>query len=141
MEDTNIDLETQTDAIPFFSFNNQTYKAKVVSCHDGDSICVIFYFDGKFQKFKIRLYGIDAPEMKPLLSNKNRNIIIRKAEKTKARLEELVLNKCVYVHCMDFDKYGRILANITLEHNNKKTINDILVEENLAVPYFGDTKQ
>jgi endonuclease YncB( thermonuclease family) len=52
-------------------------------------------------------------------------------------LEELILNKNVYLLCKDFDKYGRILGVVKYNLSDKKTINDIMLEEGHGDPYFG----
>lgn len=126
-----------------FTFNGEVHLAKVVKCYDGDTFHCIFMHDGKLQKFHIRMYGYDSCEMKPSLSIplKERLELKRKAELAKKRIEELILNKNVYLFCMDFDKYGRILGNVKININDKKTINDIMLEEGHGYAYFGGTKR
>jgi len=57
--------------------------------------------------------------------------------KAKARVIELILNKDVTLQSFKTDKYGRYLANIYLGDIN---VNQLLITEGLAVPYFGGTK-
>jgi endonuclease YncB( thermonuclease family) len=87
--------------------------------------------------------GYDSWEMKPnkSLPENKRNELITKAHLAKQRLEELILNKNVYIFCKKFDKYGRILASVKLDLNDTKTINDIMIEENHGYVYFGGTKK
>ena len=42
---------------------------------------------------------------------------------------------------MKFDKYGRLLGTVKLNHSDKKTVNDIMVEEGHGYPYYGGTKK
>lgn len=54
-------------------------------------------------------------------------------------------NIIVWVECYDFDKYGRLLANVFLYDEklnkiNKFSISDILIFEKLAYRYDGGTK-
>jgi endonuclease YncB( thermonuclease family) len=54
-----------------------------------------------------------------------------------------ILNKSMYfvwVECFDFDKYGRLLANIYKEENSQEHFSQILLREKLAYEYKGDTK-
>lgn len=73
----------------------------------------------------IRIYGINAPEMKgeskPL------------GEKSKARLKELLEGKDVTVEYKCNDKYGRRVAVIILDDKN---IGDIMIQEGLAETFM-----
>jgi len=44
----------------------------------------------------------------------------------------------VWIECLEFDKYGRLLANVFFDKT--KNIADILVSEKLAYRYDGGTK-
>lgn len=136
------ELENCTDC-PKFTFDGEVHLGKIISCYDGDTCHGVFKYNGEYKVFIIRMYGYDSPEMKPSkdIEENERNILIEKAHDAKHRLEELILNKCVYIFCKDFDKYGRILANIKLNLNDKKTVNDIMIEEGKGYPYFGGTKK
>ena len=46
----------------------------------------------------------------------------------------------MWIECVDFDKYGRLLTNVFLNKEDDKSISDILLEEKLAYKYNGDTK-
>lgn len=88
------------------------WQGKVVGVSDGDTITILR--DGHDQ-YKIRLYGIDAPENgQPhgMASKKN--------------LSDLVFGKTVLVDSVDTDKYGRTVARITVDgvSVNAKQIHD-----------------
>lgn len=137
------ELNTFTDDnVDLFSFNGETHLAKVVKCYDGDTIHCIFKHNQKYSKFHIRMYGYDSPEMKPstLIDEKTRNEIKDAAIKAKQKLEELILFKIVILECLNFDKYGRLLANVKLTKNDKKTINQIMIECGFSKEYYGGTK-
>ena len=55
-----IDWNQVTDA-PYFSLEALETDAKVVDVYDGDTIKVIFNFEGKMWKWRFRLLGFDAP--------------------------------------------------------------------------------
>jgi hypothetical protein len=61
---------------------------------------------------------------------------------TKKHIDDL-LNKevyLVYVHCLEFEKFGRVLAHLYEDETSTKSYEDVLVEEKLAYRYMGDTK-
>ena len=47
----------------------------------------------------------------------------------------------IWLECLDFDKYGRILANIKIQDNDKETLSNILLNEKLAYSYYGGKKE
>ena len=119
----------------------------VVSVYDGDTITVvtvpisyansIWRCCAPLNTFKVRLAGFDAPEMKPRLNVADREQEIEKAHVAKARMEELVLNKCVYLHVTGRDKYGRLLGSFDV---GGLPIADVMIQEGHARPYDGGKK-
>ena len=77
-----------------------TVAARVIEVYDGDTVTVL---DGS-RKFRVRLYGIDAPEAVQDYGIESRD-----------RLRELILGKTVSVAVMDVDTYGRAVSKITSE--------------------------
>jgi len=71
---------------------------KVVSVHDGDTLTAI---DVTNTQHKVRLQGIDAPELRQAFGTKARD-----------RLADLTLRKVVGVNVHDHDCYGRALGDI-----------------------------
>jgi len=123
-----------------FSYNGTTCYAKVVSVYDGDTVRIIFDDKGVLKQYRIRLYGIDTPEIKPRLNIKNRDQEINKAKKAKEFVAGLILEKVIWIKMLGFDKYGRILGSIYVKKNDEKSISDLLIENKLGMPYFGGTK-
>ena len=118
------------------------YKCTVDRVVDGDTIDVEvdLGFD-IIHRARVRMMGIDTPE------SRTRN----KAEKvlglaSKARLKELLANRRVKLETSKEGKgkFGRILA--TVWTSDKKgveeyvNINEKLIEEGHARPYFGGSK-
>ena len=118
------------------------YFCKVTRVVDGDTIDVEvdLGFD-IIHRARVRMMGIDTPE------SRTRN----KAEKvlglaSKARLKELLANRKVKLETSKEGKgkFGRILA--TVWTSDKKgveeyvNINEKLIEEGHARPYFGGSK-
>lgn len=104
------------------------YKAIVTDVYDGDTVTVIISlgFDISF-KTKLRLYGIDTPEIRG--EERPDGLVSRDW------MREKVLNKEVIIQTYKdrTGKYGRYLATIFLEDVN---INLQLIEEGLAEEYL-----
>jgi micrococcal nuclease len=114
--------------------NMYLYKAKILSVHDGDS-CVAELDLGCRIKIKlpIRLYGINAPELRgdtKLAGLEARDFLASK-----------ILNKEVYVKTFKdrTEKYGRLLGKIFLTEtsdgndDSTETVNQMLVLHGHAV--------
>ncbi|MFA5790793.1 MAG: thermonuclease family protein [Caldisericia bacterium] len=111
-------------AHPYINWNepHKIGKAKIVSCYDGDTITTS-------KGTKIRLLGLDTPEIKPLQQG---------AIESKEFTERFCLGKEVDVVTQkdkDKDKYGRTLAFIFV---GNKCLNFELIKSGLAkVRYVG----
>jgi len=143
--------------IPKFSLNGIKTYGKIVEVYDGDTCKIVLLINNILQKFNCRINGIDTPEMKPPLNKPNREIEIKNAYRCRNRLIQLSTSisanidsdvkkisldtntKLVYVECLEFDKYGRLLVNI-YEKENELAYNEILINEGFAKKYNGGTK-
>lgn len=143
-----------------FSLNGIKTSGKIVEIYDGDTCKIVLLNNNILQKFNCRINGIDTPEMKPPLNKPNREIEIKNAYRCRNRLIQLCTStniaidvdsdvkkvsldtntKIVYVECLEFDKYGRLLVNIYDQESPKISYNDILVNEGFAKKYNGGTK-
>ena len=143
---------------PQFSLNGQKLWGRVVSLYDGDTLTISLNVFTGIYKFSVRMNGIDTCEIKSK-NEKNKEL----ACFARSRLLSLItgkdvsemsvlndrrkinnfLNKGMYfvwVECLDFDKYGRLLANIYKNENSSECFSQILIKEKLAYEYKGDTK-
>ena len=116
------------------------YMVKVTRVVDGDTIdvSVDLGFD-IWQNARVRMMGIDTPE------SRTRNL----EEKalglaSKARLKELLKGQKVRLECSKEGKgkFGRILADVVTidKEGNEININNRLIEEGHARPYYGGKK-
>lgn len=107
--------------LAFFCINlfSAEMTGKVVSVADGDTITIIDDLDQG--KFKIRLYGIDAPEKKQDFG-----------QKSKQYLSSLIFNKEVKVRFKEIDRYGRIIGKVYL---NDIEINIEMLKTGMAWHY------
>ena len=108
------------------------YSAKCLKVVDGDTIDarVDLGFD-TFKKIRIRLVGINAPESRTRdIEEKERGLA------AKARVKQLMSeSKNQFVlHSQGVGKFGRCLGEIFL---GESKLNDILINEGHAVPYYG----
>jgi endonuclease YncB( thermonuclease family) len=131
------------DEMKCFSFKGKTFLGLPTNIYDGDTLSIIFRYNGESIKYRCRCLGYDSPEMKPSLSNPNRENEKVLATTAKNRFIEL-LNKSpdgiIRFECFDFDKYGRILVKIW-NLVDEKSINDIMVEEGHGKTYDGGKKE
>jgi len=115
---------------------------------------------GTYSQFIVRLAGIDGPEM-----NSHDVREVNAALKARNRLLSLLAPKAfeqdatyskkdvlrlladnptlVYLHLGSPDKYGRQLSTVfaTVDPTQNKSVNQILLEEELVHAYAGKTKQ
>ena len=117
------------------------YKAYVTDVYDGDTItCIVDCgFNLGIQKTKIRLYGINTPELRG--DERDLGIFVRD------ELRKKILNKHIFLKTIKDKKgkYGRYLGTIYVENEEteeteetKETyicINEWLLEKDYAVPY------
>ena len=116
------------------------YKAYVTDVYDGDTItCIIDCgFNIGMQKTKIRLYGINTPELRG--EERELGLFVRD------ELRKKILNKHIFLKTIKDKKgkYGRYLGKIYIKNtgNNKDDkddvylcINDWLLENNYAIVY------
>ena len=128
---------------PTVSYENQKKKVKVLRVIDGDTVDIAMYHEDtqKIFKYRIRLYGIDTPEKKPLKSLPNRDREIESAKKATQAMHDKVEenNHIMYMLFYKPDKYGRLLG--TLYDRQGNDINKWMVEHGYATEYFGQTKK
>ena len=111
-------------------------KGIVIKVYDGDTITIVSklpYDTSPLYKFSIRLLGIDCPEIRskdPFES--------KLAKFVRDKLKSIILEKEVYLDIQGMDKYGRCLAIVKCTGTS---VNQWLINNNLAVPYNGKTKQ
>lgn len=133
--------------IELFNFKDYKTVVKVVDIYDGDTCTVIFKYENKIIKYKVRCYGYDSPEMRPSKSLENRELIKEKAREAKSIFGDYVKynnggDGIVYAHFHEFDKYGRLMATFYDNENfDGKSINDKMIENGYGYSYFGGTKK
>ena len=130
-----ITINEYNDA-PFFTLKNNCCEGKVVHVYDGDTIHVIMETFGTVFKWRCRIAHIDCPELRTRnAEEKSQGYIARDV------VRDLLMNKIVRLKCLDFDKYGRLLVEITVCIDEKDVLlHEWLIANNYAQPYEGKTK-
>ena len=132
----------ENDIQEYFSFVGKTFFARACNIYDGDTFSIIFLHNNNVIKYRCRCIDYDSPEMKPSLSNPNREKEKALAVNAKNRFTELLTKHesgLVFVECFEFDKYGRILVRV-YNMIDTKSINEIMVEEGHGKIYDGGKK-
>jgi endonuclease YncB( thermonuclease family) len=143
-------------SVPFFTLSGIRTVARLVDVYDGDTVTCIFpILKDNYYKFNLRLMGIDTAELK-------NHDISQKQKALEAR--HLILTSCcdtynlnvdcsrhdiqnylkennilVWIECFDFDKYGRVLANVYKELDSM-SLSELLLNAKLAYAYDGGKK-
>lgn len=137
----------------FFSLKGKSMYGRVVNVLDGDSIIAIIPLFNNYYKFYIRLSGIDTcetkskdPELRNIAMLAKRCLfkMITGNELHDDSKEEIIksLDKEVYtvwLECLEFDKFGRLLANVS-QTNTSELFSDVLIKNKLAYEYHGEKK-
>jgi micrococcal nuclease len=113
------------------------YIADIVKVYDGDTVTAVVDLGFKTSvKIKIRLVGIDTPEIRTKdLDEKEKGLI------TRDWLRERILGKKVLLHTTKRGKFGRWLGTIwnieQIKPEFENSYNNQLIKENLAKEYLG----
>ena len=107
----------------FLVISNLLFSYKVIKVNDGDTITIMM----NGEKQKIRLYGIDTPEINQSFGTE-----------AKQFLSDQILNKEVEIEVKDTDRYKRLVAVVYL---NNKSMNELLLKEGLAWWYEAYAKK
>lgn len=102
----------------FFMYILFADQIKIIKIYDGDTITALM---SQKEKIKIRLYGIDAPELKQPFG-----------KASKRHLIDLISNKSLNINAKGKDKYGRTLAVL---YNGDQDINAQMVIDGYAWAY------
>jgi endonuclease YncB( thermonuclease family) len=143
--------------VSFFTLNSIKTIARLIDVYDGDTVTCIFpIFGNNYFKFNLRLMGIDTAELKNdnLESKKKayeaRHKILKKCcdenynlmiDCSRHAIQDFLKSNEVYVwiECFDFDKYGRVLANVYKKQGDM-SLSELLLNANLAYAYDGGKK-
>ena len=106
------------------------YEAEVLRVIDGDTLDLFVDLGFKVGfNTRIRMIGIDTPEKwHPY------------GKVVKAYLQEILEGKVILLDVTKKDKYGRYLGVVYLNKNDEQSVNDKLIEINMAKAYHGASR-
>jgi micrococcal nuclease len=111
---------------------NYVFNAKVIRWVDGDTVDLDVDLGFRFRaNMRFRLLGVDTPERGQVNYTKASDL-----SKSLAPVDKTVLIQTVKDE--KADKYGRYLVTVV---SDGVEVNAMLVEQNLAKPYFGGHKE
>jgi endonuclease YncB( thermonuclease family) len=126
-------------------FHNKVFIAYVHSVYDGDTCTLNIKSDIGMYQWKVRLEGIDAPELK---SSNHLGV------ECKQVLTDLILHKFIIIKCGKWEKYGRLLGTLYIRPNKQSCqtsdmtrlnqllcINTWMLEHTRCVAYHGKGKK
>lgn len=109
--------------------NENKYLGHVTRVLDGDTFeAMIDLGFNVRQEFRIRLDGIDTPEL-----------TTQKGQKALAYVKDLIQDKTVILRDSGPEKYGR--ARATVEMMDGSDLTTLLLEKNIGYEYHGGKKQ
>jgi len=124
--------------------------AKVVDVYDGDTFTVIIMYGDLPMKLKIRLQGVDAPELvvkktpgKVYTSEQLElmELEMRAGAHVRDKVKKLIEGKEVIVKLIKCDKYGgRQVGAVYLKPQSYETLTEYLLSKRYGKPYQAQKK-
>jgi micrococcal nuclease len=114
-----------------------SYKVDVTRVVDGDTVDVDIDlgFGMTYKKQRVRLMGMDTPE------SRTRDLEEKFYGKESKKFLETLLMKCdVMLVSHEKGKFGRILGELFIYGNMDRSVNQMMIDNYHAVPYFGGNK-
>lgn len=133
-------LENVPSAASSWTFAGLTRPACVADVYDGDTVHIVTRRSKEepYAKYTLRLLGVDAPELRPGLSLRDRALHIDAAQHARRCLAQVVLHKQVEVEFMPEEKFGRLLGTVYVHTaSGRRNVNEWLVAAGLAKRYNG----
>ena len=107
------------------------YNAQVIKVIDGDTLDLFIDLGFKIGfNTRIRMIGIDTPEKwHPY------------GKVVKAYLQQILEGEKIYLDVTKKDKYGRYLGVVYLNESDEVSVNQTLINENMAKAYHGASRE
>jgi endonuclease YncB( thermonuclease family) len=130
----------ETTDLPTYNFT----EAKVIKVYDGDTFWISAWYNNNLCRFKVRLYGVDCPELRGTKGKEK-----EKALEAKKFVMDTVLDKLVNITVLNnkkvcnkkiTEKYGRLLAKVYPNGFHYPDLSTMLIKQGLAKEYYGGTK-
>jgi micrococcal nuclease len=131
------------DSTEPLGMEGKSARVRVLDVYDGDT-CTLAFLEPYAQRVvvreRVRLAGIDTPELRPPKSTKDRDAVVALAHAARARLVMLVQDGGPIMTATfgKRDKYGRPLVSLRLADG--RDVARVLLAEGHAKPYDGGAK-
>jgi endonuclease YncB( thermonuclease family) len=128
------------------SLHGEKCLAYIIDVYDGDTCTANIQSKYGVHRWKIRMCGYDTPELKAPNETQEYKLHARTCANL---LRELINNRTVVLQCYQFDKWGRVLADVYISNyppsiddfteNPSKyiSINKYMIENTPAIQYNG----
>lgn len=136
--------------VPVTPYKNKMIYAKVVDVYDGDTITIIIMYGDAPMKLKVRLQGVDAPELVVkrqqgrVYSAEEDELItleMRAGAHVRDKVKKLIDQKEVIVKLIKCDKYGgRQVGAVYLKPQSYETLTEYLLSKRYGKPYQAQKK-
>lgn len=138
-----------------FNFNGLVCPCRILNVYDGDTCTAGINWNNKYIQLRLRLKGINSPEIKPSKKLANRDEIIKQAYLAKSKMIEyctdVIPNNCqskadceeimkkntkiLYVKMYNFDAFNRVVSELYLDQDFKISINKLMIDGGYAVKF------
>jgi len=106
---------------------------------DGDTIEIVFLFEQRLVRLRIRFARVDTPELRPKRSQfkteELRQLEIQKGKAAKAYVEKALESQYAIVKLGKRGNFGRPLCEVYLDTEKTQCLNTMLLESGHAKPY------
>lgn len=138
-----------------FDFNGISCPCRIINIYDGDTCTAGIKWNNRYIRLKLRLKGINSPEIKPSKKLKNRDEIIKNAYLAKHKMIEYCTDisptncqcktecdeimkknkKILYVKMYNFDAFNRVVSELYLDQDFKNSVNKLMIEGGYAAQF------
>jgi endonuclease YncB( thermonuclease family) len=151
-------LSQYDNTTKLFSLAGLRTWCRPVEMYDADTLMVVFPFNkDDVHKIIVRVNGVDSPEMRSkdttvqawAVKARNRMLSLIApgvfevdGSYTKKDIVRLLKENMsiIWLHALDFDKFGRLLGDLYQTADDKETIQSTCIQEGYCKAYFGKTK-
>lgn len=138
------------DAIPQVPYKNRMIYSFVHDVYDGDTFNVMIFYGEIPMRCKIRLAGVDAPELvvkkqKGKVYSSEEEYMIdleqRAGAHVRDKVKKLIEGKEVIIKIVKPDKYCRFVASVYIKPQAYETLTEYLLMRGYGKPYEGKKKE
>jgi len=116
-------------------FSQEIMLARIIDVYDADTVTVVFLCGNVPIRMKIRVKGIDAPEIRT-----KQDFEKQAALKAKQHVSDLLLNKIKYIKLDSHDKYGGRMVGDVYLNDKSECLSAYLLQRGYVKAYDGGKK-